>query len=57
MDYTNRKYGYVEVDVEVILDPNYPDLDAFSIYKEVKGKKIVVIESKVYYEAYYHILK
>ena len=57
MDYTNRKYGYVEVDVEVILDPNYPDLDAFSIYKELKGKKIVVIESKVYYEAYYHILK
>ena len=57
MEYTNKKYGYVEIDVEVVNDPNYPDLDAFSIYKEIKGNQIVVIESKVYYEAYHHILK
>ena len=52
-----KKYGYIEIDVEVVVDPNYPQYDAFTIYKELIGKKLVVIESKVYYEAYCHILK
>ena len=52
-----KKYGYIEIDVEVVVDPNYPQFDALTIYKELIGQQLVVIESKVYYEAYYHILK
>ena len=41
----------------MVIDHNNPEIDAFSIYREIKGKRISVIESKVYYEAYFHILK
>ena len=31
-------------------------MDAFDIFKNIEGKQISIVESKTYFEAYYHVL-
>jgi hypothetical protein len=57
MDYTLKKYGYFEIDVEVLIEQEQQDLTVFQIYQQMCKTNIVIIESKCYFEAYYHILK
>ena len=57
MDDDMKKHGYIEIDVEILTDESSPQTDAFSTFQSMFGKPIVILESKCYYEAYYHILK
>jgi hypothetical protein len=52
MDYTLQKYGFVEIDVEIMNN----DLDPFQIFRYMSSKRIVILESKCYFEAYFHVL-
>lgn len=57
MDDTMRNFGYIEIDVEILIDHANPAEDAFATFQSMFGKPIIILESKCYYEAYYHILK
>ena len=52
MDYTLQKYGFIEIDVEIMND----EFDPFQIFRYMSSKRIVILESKCYFEAYFHIL-
>ena len=53
MDKSARKYGFVMVHLEVIKS----NKDIFQLYSQLFNKKVIIIESKVYFEAYHHVLK
>ena len=58
MDESMSKYGHIKIGIELI---NNGDKrlrqDVQTIYTSFFGKRIVVIESTSYYEAFYHVMR
>jgi hypothetical protein len=56
MDETSKKYGFVEIFAEVVQTNEESD-DAFEIFRKFNFDNIIMIESKVYFEAYFYVLE
>ena len=54
MDESQRAYGYVSISIEHLEQNNEPTIDVFN---RLEGKKLWLVESKAFFEAYYHVLK
>ena len=52
MDKQWHNYGSVSIYIEVL-----GNVDCFKLFESLNGNRVAVIESKAYYEAYYHVLK
>ena len=55
MDEQQKRYGSVSIFIEVLGDQGQKD--CMTIFDELCTKRIVIIESKAYYEAYSYVLK
>lgn len=55
MDKTQSQHGYITVYIEhLISEDNTPTTELFN---KLEGKKLMLIQSKAFFEAYYHVLK
>ena len=54
MNNTYRKFGYVDVKVEFVSEQRVNPIVFYELHSQ---NKFVIIESKAFFEAYYHNLK
>lgn len=53
MDKTQKEFGYAQFFAEVVLENG---TDICSVYHKMLEQEVVLIESKAYFESYYHVL-
>lgn len=56
MDFTFKKWGFINVYIE-LLGTEKLEMNALDVYQQLHGQRLTIIESKAYFEAYYHVLK